>query len=94
MIHQLFTMARVGIAAAKVEPNMVLTATREIFLSIMDRNGQMHDYLFAQEGDSIQVNCADIVRPGELFTCTNLDNFGEIASIPTTDLDDPFQEYT
>lgn len=93
MFGQLIKYAARGIAASKVEPAMVLTATRDIFITLMDRHGQEHSTLFAAEGDSIRVEGEDTHRSDELFVCTNLDNYGEIGSIPSTDLDDVLSEY-
>ena len=94
MFGQLLNFAVRGIAASKVEPSMVLTATRDIFITLMDRGGQEHSTLFAAEGDSIRVEGEDTHRGDDMFVCTNMDNHDEMASIPATDLDDVFMEYT
>jgi len=93
MLSNLFNLALRGIAAAKVEPEMVLTAARDIFITIIDRDGQHHDILYAGEGDQIRVESGD-PRDSECFVCSNLDNHDEIGSVNCTDLDDTLKEYT
>jgi hypothetical protein len=93
MIGNLLRFAVCGIAAAKVEPGMVLTAARDIFVTILDRNGNQHDIPYAHEGDQIKIEHSDDLRPGEMFVCTNVDNFGEVGSVNPHDLDDTFNEY-
>lgn len=85
--------AKFGIAATKVDPGMILTATREIVMTIMDRNGMSHTVPFANEGDVIRIECADEVRGDDLFVCTNVSNYDEVASIHTDNLDDILLEY-
>jgi hypothetical protein len=93
MIGTLLRVAVCGIAAAKVEPGMVLTAARDIFITILDRNGQHHDIPYANEGDQIKIEHPDDLRPGDLFVCSNVDNFGEVGSVNPNDLEDTFNEY-
>ncbi|QBJ02892.1 hypothetical protein MZD04_gp366 [Pseudomonas phage Psa21] len=94
MFSKLIGLAVHGIAASKVEPGMILTAARDIFQTIIDRNGNHHEIAYANEGDQIRVEHSDDVRPGELFVCTNIDNFEEVASVNPHDLDDVLKEYT
>lgn len=94
MIGELFKLAVSGIAASKVEPSMVLTAVRDIFVTVLDRRGMQHDILYASEGDQIRVEGSDLHRPGDMFVCTNVDNFDEVASVNPHDLEDAFKEYT
>lgn len=94
MLGTFLKLAVRGIAASKVEPGMVLTAARDIFVTILDRNGGHHEIPFAHEGDQIRVEGSDDHRPGDLFVCTNLDNFEEVGSIHPHDLDDTLKEYT
>lgn len=94
MFGNFLNLAVRGIAAAKIEPGMVLTAARDIFITILDRNGQHHEIPFAHEGDQIKVEHPDSLQDGELFVCTNVDNFGEIGTVNPNDLDDTLKEYT
>ncbi|WDS62077.1 hypothetical protein [Pseudomonas phage D6] len=94
MIGRILNLAVRGIAASKVEPGMVLTAARDIFITVMDRNGQHHDIPYAQEGDQLKVEHSDDLRPGDLFVCTNVDNFDEVGSVSPNDLEDLLKEYT
>jgi len=94
MLARILTMAVRGIAASKVEPGMVLTAARDIFITVLDRNGQQHDIPYANEGDQLKVEHADDVRDGDLFVCTNVDNYGEVGSVNPHDLEDVLKEYT
>lgn len=93
MLSSLFNLALKGIAAAKVEPEMVLTAARDIFITIIDRDGQHHDILYANEGDQLRVETQD-PRDDESFICSNLDSFDEVGSVSATDLEDTLKEYT
>uniref|UniRef100_A0AB39CCE1 Uncharacterized protein n=1 Tax=Pseudomonas phage RVTF4 TaxID=3236931 RepID=A0AB39CCE1_9VIRU len=93
MISNLFSLAIRGIAAAKVEPEMVLTAARDIFITIIDRDGTSHDILYANEGDQIKVESGD-PRDSDSFICTNVDNHDEIGSVSCNDLEDTLKEYT
>jgi hypothetical protein len=94
MLSTLLKMTVRGIAASKVEPGMVLTAARDIFVTILDRRGAHHDILFANEGDQVRVEAPDCCRPGDLFVCSNVDNFDEVASVNPHDLEDMLKEYT
>lgn len=94
MFGSFINLTMSAISASKVEPSMILTATRDIFITLLDRHGHEHSTLFATEGDSIRVEGQDALRGEDLFVCTNLDNFNEMASIPPTDIDDVLQEYS
>lgn len=94
MIGNLLRAAAYGIAASKVEPGMVLTAARDIFITVLGRDGIHRDIPFAHEGDQIRIEGEDVHRDGDLFVCTNLDNYDEVSSIETNDLDDTLKEYT
>lgn len=93
MLSNILSFAINGIAASKVEPEMILTAARDIFLTILDRDGYSHDTLFAKEGDQIRVEMTD-PRDSDTFVCSNVDNYGEIGTVNCNDLDDTLKEYT
>lgn len=94
MLGNLFPLVKFGIAAAKVNPGMLLTATRDIVMTIMDRNGNSHDITYANEGDVIRVEHPDDERGDDLFVCTNTSNYDEVGSIHSDNLDDVLMEYT
>lgn len=93
MLSSILKMSLRSIAASKVEPGMVLTAARDIFITILDRRGAHHDILFANEGDQVRIEGSDSHRPGDLFVCSNVDNFDEVGSVNPHDLEDAFNEY-
>lgn len=93
MFLQALKLAARGIAASKVEPEMILTAARDIFITIIDRNGTHHDLPFASEGDQIRIESTD-PRDSDTFICSNLDNYDEVGTVNANDLEDALKEYT
>lgn len=93
MLGNISQLVQFGIAAAKVNPGMLLTATRDIVMTIMDRHGNSHDITYATEGDVIRIEHSDTVRGDDMFVCTNTTNYDEVGSIHSDNLDDVLMEY-
>jgi hypothetical protein len=82
------------LARSEVGQGMILTAARDIYILLFDRENGYTEVKYANEGDQIEVLGEDIHRGEDFFTVKNNENHGEIGAVRAGDLEDPFKDYT